>query len=475
MSGCIDGNVDDALELSSTTTDGEEAERPEPTTGTGTTGTTTTTTGDSTSSATSSGSEHEIQPLEVELSLSHSEISQARSVVLTITSKGADTVKLAIFETKEVGLVLNEVELPTGKTEYEHKVLLGSGYYVAIAGRDGEWVSDFEAIEANLPDPGTFEQTLGPQGTGAAIVLHTNEGTALDQPTVIGHDLEGNVVFLGQPSPYLGAGPMEVTSAVMDDYGVIYVGGSADGQAVVRKYKNRHLYWEYATGTGIVHDIILLSNHVVAVGEVEHEGVTSGAYWRLSESGGLAKHHVWEGTDEQNEPLGSIFNSVADTNDGPVIVGSVVGVGMDTNKRAAVFDGDSFSMCDVVPVGEHATSTWLGIAGGAHSGFVTVGFQQDLDEKPRIRRSTFAECNGPQGLFVGADGRGRDTFAATTFVGEELLDGEPHTYVENSSWNHRGGPGTGAELAVDRHGYVHVAGTVSVNGESRIALTTFHP
>jgi len=30
VSGCIDGNVDDALELSSTTTDGEEAERPEP-------------------------------------------------------------------------------------------------------------------------------------------------------------------------------------------------------------------------------------------------------------------------------------------------------------------------------------------------------------------------------------------------------------------------------------------------------------
>jgi len=60
-------------------------------------------------------------------------------------------------------------------------------------------------------------------------------------------------------------------------------------------------------------------------------------------------------------------------------------------------------------------------------------------------------------------------------VGEEIFDGEPHTYVENSIWNRRGGPGTASELVVDRHGYVHVAGTVLVNGEGKIALTTYHP
>ncbi|MGB1276270.1 MAG: hypothetical protein ACPG77_11025, partial [Nannocystaceae bacterium] len=457
VSGCIDGHVDSELEASSTTEEGGNQEPPEPTTGTST-GTTGTTGADESTSVTSSSVDNENQPLEVALSLSHTEISQARTVVVTTTSKGADTVRLLIWETTRLGEILREIGLPPGKSEYEHEVLHGPSYFYVVAERDGREASYFAELTANLPDPGTFEQTLGPQGTGAAIVLHANDGVTFDQPTVIGHDLAGNVVFLGQPSPYPGARSMEVTSAAMDKEGAIYVGGSADGQAVVRKYKNRHLYWEYAPEIGVVHDI-LVDDGVVAVGEVENAGVASGAYWRLSKSGGLVNHHVWEGTDEQNEPLGSVFNAAVWKDGQLLIVGSVAALDMASKTRAAVFDGDTFSLCDVDVLENHTSSTWLGVA-RSELGFVTVGFEQVLDEQPRIRRSTFAECSGPVGSFLGADGRGRATSAATTFVGEEIIDGEPYTYIENSFWNHRGELGTGAGLAVDRHGYVHVAGTV---------------
>jgi len=65
-----------------------------------------------------------------------------------------------------------------------------------------------------------------------------------------------------------------------------------------------------------------------------------------------------------------------------VIVGSVFVPGMlDADKRAAVFDGDTFSLCDVAPLDEHISSEWLGVA-PSKSGFVTVGFEQVLDEQP---------------------------------------------------------------------------------------------
>ncbi|MGB1275433.1 MAG: hypothetical protein ACPG77_06755, partial [Nannocystaceae bacterium] len=316
----------------------------------------------------------------------------------------------------------------------------------------------------------------------AAIVLRPESGADFDQPLVVGNNEEGEVVFLGEASPFVAGSPMTVTSATVDDQGDVFVGGSVNGHAVVRKYSNRFLYWEYPID-GVVNDLVATTGGIFAVGAVTEGEGTNAAFWFLTESGGLLGHETWTGVTEENNPLDSSIHAVALSSNGLVMVGSSEVVFQEDFPvaRATVFalEGSTLAPCFVDDENgqDKVVSTWMGV-GMTGDGFATVGFAHVWNESPKIAWAKFSDNCSLEDYWIatGPKGRGR-AVGSTVLAGEKLLDDQAHDFVSSSSpsWEYVGQPGTALSLVEDRHGYVHVASTVVEDGIETMILSSFHP
>jgi len=461
--------------FTSTTVD---VDPPVPTTGTGTGYDTEEATDGPTTSGLDPTSDPD--PLVVAISVSHTEVTTARSVVVTTVAERANTVELIVRQNQEE----QRIDLPSGTHKYEHLVRVdGDIEFEVVAKGPGEPQSATAYLDVWMPPAGTMEQTFGEPGTtAAAIVLRPESGASFDRPLVVGNNEAGEVVFLGEASPFVAGMPMTVTSATVDDQGDVFVGGTVDGQGVVRKYSNRFLYWEYPVD-GVVNDLAAAPGGVFVVGAVAEGEGTNAAFWFLTESGGLLGHETWAGMTEENITLYSSIHAVTSTSDVLVMVGSSEILLEDNTPvaRAAVFalEDTTLSPCFVDDENgeDKAASTWLGVANTAE-GFLAVGFAQANQESPEIAWARFKDdCSmGDYWIATGPQGQGR-AVGSTVLVGEKLIDDQAHGFVSSSSpsWEYVGQPGTASSLVEDRHGYVHVASTVVEGGVETMALSSFHP
>ncbi|MGB1012866.1 MAG: hypothetical protein ACPG4T_01940, partial [Nannocystaceae bacterium] len=278
LSGCYDkGAFYDKLTAHQdmfTSTTGD-VDPPMPTSGTGTG---ITATGEDTDDTGTSGIDSTAGevPVVVAISLSHTEVSTARSVVVTTMAEGADAVELIVHQNQGE----QRIDLPVGTHKYEHAVVEdGDIEFEVVAHSPGEPQSAFAYLDVWMPPAGSVEQTFGEPGTtAAAIVLRPESGADFDQPLVVGNNEEGEVVFLGEASPFVAGSPMTATSATVDDQGDVFVGGSVNGHAVVRKYSNRFLYWEYPID-GVLNDLVATTGGIFAVGAVTEGEGTNAAFW----------------------------------------------------------------------------------------------------------------------------------------------------------------------------------------------------
>ncbi|MGB1013584.1 MAG: hypothetical protein ACPG4T_05575 [Nannocystaceae bacterium] len=482
LSGCYDqGAFYEKLtmhqEMFSSTGD---VDPPIPTTGTGTGADTDT--GEETDDTSTSGTEPTAgeDPIVVSISVSHAEVTTARSVVVTTTAEGANAVELIVRQNQDE----QRIDLPVGTHKYEHAVVVdGDIEFEVVAQGTGEPQSATAHLDVWMPPAGTMEQTFGEPGTtAAAIVLRPESGPSFDRPLVVGNNEAGEVVFLGEASPFVAGSPMTVTSATVDDQGDVFVGGSVNGQAVVRKYSNRFLYWEYAID-GVVNDLEATPGGVFVVGAVTEGEGTNAAFWYLTESGGLLGHETWGGMTEDNTPLFSSIHAIILTTDRPVMVGSSEVVFQEDFPiaRATVFSLEDSTLTPCFVDDENGqdkvVSTWLGI-GMTGDGFATVGFAHVWNESPEIAWARFDDDCSLQDYWIatGPEGRGRAVGSAV-LAGEKLIDDQAHAFVSSSSpsWEYVGPPGTALSLIEDRHGYVHVASTVVEGGIETMVLSSFHP
>ncbi|MGB1277645.1 MAG: hypothetical protein ACPG77_18015, partial [Nannocystaceae bacterium] len=297
LGGCHDSNAlyeqivayNDGLE--SSTTDVAEPWLPTPTSGTSTGTTGTNTTVEETGPSIDDFPPEE-ELVDVTIAVSHSEITQARSVVVTTTSVGSDVVELIVRQQAQEDVHIDLPPLGEHKLEYQ-VVKPGDVEFEVVAQGNGGLLSEVAHLDVYMPAPGSVERVLGENGQGAAIVLRSETGAHFDQPILVGNNVDGDVVFLGEPSPFVAGGPMEVTSAAVNDQGDVFVGGLAGDDAVVRKYSNRNLMWSYPVHNAVVHDLAVGPDGVMVVGATIENGVTNAAYWSLTESGGLLDHEVW--------------------------------------------------------------------------------------------------------------------------------------------------------------------------------------
>ncbi|MGB1013799.1 MAG: hypothetical protein ACPG4T_06680 [Nannocystaceae bacterium] len=484
LGGCFDSQAlvdritayNDGLESSST--DSTKPWLPTPTSGTST-GTGTHTTVEETSSPIDDFPTEEL--VDVTIAVSHTQITQARSVVVTTTSVGSDVVELIV---RQEGQDDVHIELPPfGEHELEYQVVKpGDVEFEILAQGYGGHRSEVAHLAVYMPAPGSVEQVIGEQGKGAAIVLRPKTGALFDRPFVVGNNADGEVVFLGEPSPYdVVTEPMEVTSAAVNDHGDVFVGGLAGEDGVVRKYSNRNLMWSYPVHSAVVHDLAVTPDGVMAVGATVENGVTNAAYWSLTESGGLLDHQVWTAQTEQNEPLNSSIHSVVIDVEQILMAGSSE-VQIHNNKirqRAAVFTRNPWAPCfSHVHEDDDVTSAWLGLT-EAQDGFVAVGFERIGQNPPKVARAAFNWDCALQDFWVNTGPSGRGVAAGpSTLAGSTILnDDDEHVFVSSSSpsWEFTGGLGGATGLVVDRHGYVHVSGTIVFEGSERMSLLSFHP
>ncbi|MGB1013064.1 MAG: hypothetical protein ACPG4T_02935 [Nannocystaceae bacterium] len=382
---------------------------------------------------------------------------------------------------------------PAGEDELEY-IVDSSGangtlhFELAVAGEDSSAVAAADVV-VSLPASGTVKHRIvdaTPSTSGNALAVVPGAGAEDDTVWVVGnagHLLRFSRVQAGDLWTTTLADPMDVEAVAVDAEESLFVAGGLDGSLKVRRY--RYLggqwvsIWERVVPGAVAHDVkVGPDGFVYVAGEVHAEA----ALWVLTESGGTISHDSFA-AESNGLPLTSAARAIAFEGERIVILGDLEADALDEPKRAALFTFEAATLKlrahDTENPDVAVTSSWNG-AVSTPTGLMGVGWVL-TDGQPALARAQFSAdlTSAAVALKAGHIGEGIFWHGPGGFevvVGSKVdEDLNPTLFAQGGGAEYLDTDGVGYSVAVDRHGYTHVAGRVIEDGVSRLVLVTLHP
>ncbi len=440
--------------------------------------------------------------LGVVLTASVDTLSRAGSVVLFAEVAGpAQALDLSIRS----GDLTEHIIWPIGQESYEYIVDTsaknGTLEFELVAQADGQDPAD-DAVEVaiDLPESGTLQaRTIGQAATVAkALALRRGHGDMPDEVMIVGNSSNNEILisrFDGQLwTTTIDTPPdkrIEVRSAAAyEDGSIIIAGQNSDDDLEVRRYQMYGMEWMEMWGhtfdNAEGHDLkIGLDNRIYVAGAMNLLGHTDAAVWVLTESGGTVTHDTYEAKDELNQPANSSVHAVAFAEGQVVWVGEAHPDGQTFQTRAAVFQivGSTLQLAHLQELdSSDESSGWRDVA-VTKTGFSAVGWyrHEDFPDKQTVMLGRF----GPDGTeYEWQLSPGRVANSAAWHSGQFLVWGgssvqnaTPFLSFQGDDWPVYVDEEVGEvhDMVVDRHGYTHIVGEVTVDGLARAVLLIANP
>ncbi len=475
----------DAMTLSTSTgeEDGEITDEDE----------TTTTTGEPEPDPTSA-----LVPLEVDLRASTDRLTAAGSIVLTAEVSG-DPFFLNLFVTNGP---TQKISWPKGQTSYEYIIDTpeqnGTIEFRLVA-QDGVMAPAIGTadVEVDLPPSGTLAaRVLGKSATvGKAVTIRRGHDGDPDTVFVIGNDLNQELLIshvdgLLWTEPMDPNHPLDVrAAAAYGEEDIIVVGQIGDAMEVRSFHQIEDKWirtWDQKFEQASARDVKVGKNgRIYVAGAIKFVDHTDAAAWVLTGSGGLVFHDSHVSYDDLNEPLNSEFYSVVIGSLHATWVGeSEVKVDNVWPMRGVLFksyDDDDLELVAIHKLPANDFSGWRA-AVATPAGLATLGWH--FDDVLQVEQMTVGRY-GPDlsQPFISTSpnyvGNAIAWHPANDLIvgGSKLEQGQPHLFFESDIWQPYVDSERGVvhDIAVDRHGYTHLVGEVSINGLPLTVLLTVNP
>ncbi|MGB1015179.1 MAG: hypothetical protein ACPG4T_13680 [Nannocystaceae bacterium] len=399
------------------------------------------------------------------------------------------------------GEPISETSWPLGSPTFEYIVnsdeLDGELTFTLVASAGPANDSESVSVTVDLPESGSkdFRWVSPAIGRGMALGVLPGEGIERDQVVVVGNDID-DVLMMGvvtngslpmSPFPAMKVHALDVAD------GFIFVAGERDGEMVVRKYTSKlQQYWEVTVPDARALDVAVgPSGDVFVVGEVDVDGMfphTEAALWTLTESGGFL-HDVatFIEFDEWNIPLASSLTSVGFLGEQVVAAGFRQSSVEFRPPRATIFEWVDQSLLDrnvYAGTFEEERCSWndMVVASGK---LFTIGWHRTTALDPTsVAFGRYGEELVTQFFSPSWGGFGIGNTIAygeyAMIAGHRTVALKPRLAVQAAPWSQSyvddgGDQSWASDIAIDRHGYVHVVGEQIKDGNPHLLLVRLNP